>query len=67
MRPYREGRFGNPSSLHWAAREAREDMETARGKVAELLRCHPDEVVFTSGGSEANNLALNGHIDCPTP
>jgi cysteine desulfurase len=46
--------------LHWAAREAREDIAAARGKVAGLLGCHPDEVVFTSGGSEANNLALKG-------
>jgi len=60
MRPYLEGRFGNPSSLHWAAREAHDGIETARGKVAGLLGCDPDEVVFTSGGSEANNLALKG-------
>jgi cysteine desulfurase len=60
MRPYLPGRYGNPSSLHWAAREAREDIAAARGKVAGLLGCHPDEVVFTSGGSEANNLALKG-------
>jgi len=60
MRPYLKGRFGNPSSSHWAAREACEEIESARGKVAELLGCHPDEVVFTNGGSEANNLALKG-------
>jgi cysteine desulfurase len=60
MRPHLEGNFGNPSSLHWAARGAREAVEAARGQVAQLLGCRPDEVVFTSGGREANNLALKG-------
>lgn len=52
--------FGNPSSLHWAGLPAREQVERARGQVAELLGCDASEVVFTSGGSEANNLALKG-------
>lgn len=60
MQPYLQANFGNPSSLHWAAREAREAVEAARRQVAALLGCHADEVVFTSGGSEANNLALKG-------
>jgi cysteine desulfurase len=60
MRPYLEGRFGNPSNLHWAARDAHEAVEAARAQVAELLGCGVEEVVFTSGGSEANNLALKG-------
>jgi cysteine desulfurase len=60
MRPYLEGRFGNPSSLHWAAREAHEGVEAARAQVAELLGCGAEEVVLTSGGSEANNFALKG-------
>ncbi len=60
MQPFLEGHYGNPSSGHWAATTARMALETARGQVAALLDCQNDEVVFTSGGSEANNLALKG-------
>jgi cysteine desulfurase len=52
--------FGNPSSTHWAGQPARAAVETARGQVATLLGCSPEEIVFTSGGSESNNLALKG-------
>jgi cysteine desulfurase len=52
--------FGNPSSEHWAGLAARQAVEKARAQVAALLHCSPDEVVFTSGGSEANNHALKG-------
>jgi cysteine desulfurase len=52
--------FGNPSSEHWAGRPARQAVETARIQVAALLHCTADEVIFTSGGSEANNHALKG-------
>jgi len=52
--------FGNPSSDHWAGRPARESVEKARAQVASLLGCDAGEVVFTSGGSEANNHALKG-------
>ncbi len=60
MRPFLEQAYGNPSSQHWAGRPAREAVEAARQEVAELLGCQADEIVFTSGGSEANNLALKG-------
>jgi cysteine desulfurase len=60
MRPFLDDHFGNPSSAHWASIGAKAALETARGQVAALLSCHTDEVVFTSGGSEANNLALKG-------
>ena len=60
MRPFLEDHYGNPSSGHWAATTAKAALETARGQVAVLLGCHNDEIVFTSGGSEANNLALKG-------
>ena len=60
MKPFLEGHFGNPSSGHWAAATAKAALETARSQVAASLGCHSDEVVFTSGGSEANNLALKG-------
>jgi cysteine desulfurase len=60
MRPFLEEAFGNPSSGHWASTLAKAALENARGKVAALLGSAADEVVFTSGGSEANNLALKG-------
>ncbi len=60
MRPLLATGFGNPSSQHWSGRPARAAVEKARGQVARLLGAEPDEIVFTSGGSEANNLALKG-------
>ncbi len=60
MRPFLGGHFGNPSSGHWAATEAKVAIAESRSKVARLLGAEADEVVFTSGGSEANNLALKG-------
>jgi cysteine desulfurase len=60
MRPFLEDHYGNPSSGHWAATTAKTALETARGQVAALLGCQSDEIVFTSGGNEANNLALKG-------
>ena len=60
MTPFLENHYGNPSSGHWAAAAAKAAIETARGQVAALLGCEADEIVFTSGGSEANNLALKG-------
>lgn len=60
MREAMEGAFGNPSSPHWAGAPARRRVEEARRQVAGLLGCQPDEVVFTSGGSESNNQALKG-------
>lgn len=52
--------YGNPSSGNWAGRPARQAIDNARGQVAGLLGCKPNEVVFTSGGTEANNHALKG-------
>jgi len=60
MRPFLSEHFGNPSSQHWAGIRAKEAVERARQQVAELLQCSPDEVVFTSGGSESNNHAIKG-------
>src|SRR5918999_5826754 len=51
---------GNPASAHAAGRKARQALEDAREKVAALLGAHPDEVTFTSGATEANNLAVFG-------
>jgi cysteine desulfurase len=60
MRPFLEDHYGNPSSGHWAATTAKAALESSRGQVAALFGRHDDEVVFTSGGSEANNFALKG-------
>ncbi|HXW69330.1 MAG TPA: cysteine desulfurase family protein, partial [Dissulfurispiraceae bacterium] len=60
MQPFLTEHYGNPSSLHWAGIPARDAVEAARAQVADLLGCGPGEVVFTSGGSEANNHALKG-------
>ena len=60
MRPFLEDAYGNPSSGHWAGQPAREAVESARTPVAQLLGCSAGEIVFTSGGSEANNQALKG-------
>jgi len=60
MRPYLADGYGNPSSGHWAAKPAAIALEKAREDVAAMLGRPSDEVVFTSGGSEANNLALKG-------
>src|SRR5205814_4142198 len=60
MRPYLTTVFGNPASAHGAGRRARRALEDARERTAELLDAHADEVVFTSGATEANNLALFG-------
>ncbi len=54
------GRLGNPSSLHASGRDARRWVEEAREKIAAALHCRPGEVVFTSGGTEADNLAIKG-------
>jgi len=60
MLPYLDTRFGNASSRHEYGRQARAAIDTARGQVAAAVGAHPTEVIFTSGGSEANNLMLKG-------
>src|SRR5262245_28862379 len=60
MLPYLDGLSGNPSSAHRVGRRARQALEDARERVARLLGTHPDEVIFTSGATEANNLAILG-------
>ena len=60
MRPLLDGPYANPSAIHSGGRAARILVERARAQVADLLGCGPDEIVFTSGGSEADNLALKG-------
>ncbi len=60
MLPYLYECFGNPSSSHMYGHEAHEAVENARRQVAELIGCQPNEVIFTSGGTEANNMVLKG-------
>jgi len=60
MEPFLRGHFGNPSSSHVFGREAGEAVRTARGHVAALLGAEPDEIVFTSGGTESDNMAIFG-------
>ena len=64
MLPYLERRFGNPSSVHAAGREARAAIDNARDKLAALLHAKPNEIVFTSGGTESCNLAVFGLARC---
>ena len=60
MLPYFSAEFGNPSSVHRWGQQAERALERARRDVAAVLACEPDELIFTSGGSEADNLALRG-------
>lgn len=60
MLPYLREHYGNPSSLHLQGRTARAALDQAREQVAALVNAHPSQVVFTSGGTEANNYALKG-------
>jgi cysteine desulfurase len=60
MVPYLRDHFGNPSSAHQRGSVARAAIERARGQMAALLECDPLEILFTSGGTEANNLAIRG-------
>ncbi len=54
------GNFGNPSSTHWYGRQMKQVVEEARAQVAAFINCEADEIIFTSGGTESNNLAIKG-------
>src|SRR5215212_12164171 len=60
LMPYLAGKFGNPSSVHFYGQEARAAVDRARREVAALINARPNEMVFLSGGTEANNLAIRG-------
>ena len=62
MLPYLDGTHGNPSSIHGLGRDAREGIEQARRQVARLIGARPRRIIFTGGGSEADNLALKGIV-----
>lgn len=63
MLPYLTGRFGNASSIHFFGQEARAAVDKARHQVAQLINARPNEIIFTSGGTESNNLAVRGLIE----
>ncbi|NJM53607.1 MAG: aminotransferase class V-fold PLP-dependent enzyme, partial [Blastocatellia bacterium] len=63
MLPYLSGKFGNPSSIHFFGQEARSAIDKARHQVAALINARPNEITFTSGGTEANNLAIRGLLE----
>jgi cysteine desulfurase len=63
MKPFMLEDFGNPSSTHAHGRKVRAAIESARKKIAELLNCSPGEIIFTSGGTEADNAIINGAIE----
>ncbi len=67
MLPFLKERYGNPSSRHEYGRAARAAIDMARSQVAAAVGAHPTEVVFTSGGSEANNLFIKGAAACLKP
>ena len=60
MLPFFEEEFGNPSSSHWYGIKPKQAVDNARRQVASLLNCTPEEILFTSGGSESNNHAIKG-------
>ncbi len=60
MKPYFTEKFGNPSSIHETGHGAKVAIKKAREQVAKVLHCRPNEILFTSGGTESDNLALKG-------
>jgi len=62
MVPYLKEFFGNPSSSHWLGKQARKAVEKARQRVANLLGCLPEEIIFTSSGTESNNHVILGAV-----
>ena len=60
MKPFLDEYFGNPSSAHSLGVKTRQAVEHARKQISRLLNCYPDEIIFTSGGSESNNYAIKG-------
>ncbi len=60
VEPFLSDQFGNPSSIHWAGRDVRKGVEDARQHIALFFGCQPLEIVFTSSGTESDNLAIKG-------
>lgn len=66
MLPYLKDKFGNASSIHFFGQEARAAVDKARHQVAALINARPAEIIFTSGGTESNNLAIRGLLEAQT-
>ncbi len=62
MKPFLETQFGNPGSIHREGVVAKGAIDSARKNIADTVRAHPDEIIFTSGGTESNNLAVFGSV-----
>lgn len=62
MRPYFEEKYGNPETVHRLGREAHAAVEASRESISDILKCKPEELFFTSGGTEANNWAVKGTV-----
>ena len=60
MEPYFGPEYGNPSSIYSIAQRAKQALDEAHSDVAEILGCTPEEIIFTSGGTESDNLAILG-------
>ncbi|MDH7516841.1 MAG: cysteine desulfurase NifS [Candidatus Thermoplasmatota archaeon] len=60
MMPFFQKNYGNPASIHFFGREADKAVENARNQVSDLIGCSPEEIIFTSGGTESDNLAIKG-------
>ncbi|MFA6132112.1 MAG: cysteine desulfurase family protein [Patescibacteria group bacterium] len=60
MKPWLTDKFGNPSSFHSPGKEAKDAIEAARTKISKILSCRSEEIIFTSGGTESDNLAILG-------
>jgi cysteine desulfurase len=67
MRPYLAECYGNASSIHWFGQQAKAAIETAREQVAKLISARPNEVVFTSGGTESDNSSIFGIVEAAQP
>src|SRR5580765_4219828 len=63
MMPFFTGKFGNASSIHYFGQEARSAVDRARHQVADLINARPNEIIFTSGGTESDNLAIRGLME----
>ena len=63
MRPYFEEEFGNPSSSHYYGSKPKQAVARARRQIGSLINCQPEEVIFTSGGTESNNFAIKGFAE----
>ena len=63
MLPYLKEHFGNPSTQYSYGRDTRAAIEDARKSIAQLINAQPNEIIFTSGGTEANNMAIKGSVN----